>query len=141
MVKSNLTRSPWWTRGGVAIVMASWATVQLVYVQTQGLNSWRGGGFGMYGGFHPVQNDAWVTTDEQPSVHYWKRSRDDSELFSVVRPHLTFPRKTALTDSLNELSSKSGKRYDVEITSPSLDLETLVLSRQPLLRTSSDGEP
>jgi len=95
----------------------------------------------MYGGFHPMQNEAWVQIDDDTPVRFWKKSKDDSELYKIVRPHLTFPRPSQLLASLKELSDESGKRYQVEITSPSLDLDTLTLSRHRLLLVSTKEQP
>ena len=129
--------SPVWVRRGVALVMTIWAAGQLYVVQTRGLNSWRGGGFGMYAGFHPVQNDAWVVKDGEVFTRYWKHSKDNSELFRIIRPHLTFPRNQELSASLQDYAATDGHELEVDIYSPALDLESLELSRKPLLHLAT----
>ncbi len=154
MTEPNPSRSaPSWIRYGVACVMATWATGHLITVQitrassaqTQedsaqrgvGLSTWRGGGFGMYAGFHPVQNDAWVTASpDDPPQRFWKHSKEDSKLYRVVRPHLTFPRPDALRDDLSKLDDPPQK---TEITGLKFDVASGELSRRQLLLIESEG--
>ena len=129
------SRSAWyWTAVLVPAVMAGWAVFQLWMVHTQGLNSWRGGGFGMYAGFHPVQNDAWLRIDDQEPIHFTKSEKSDHPLYRVVRPHLTFPRETELAERLKTLGKENGHRYHVVITQLAFDLDSGQLSRTDLLR-------
>jgi hypothetical protein len=134
--------APAWIRGGVAVLMAIWATGQMWVVHSRGLNSWRGGGFGMYAGFHPVQNDAWVWEQDQPvPQRYWKQSDDDSELYRIVRPHLTFPRPHELQSDLRKRFADGKGGCRVAVTALRFDLDSLELSRTFLLDVSVGAEP
>jgi hypothetical protein len=46
------------------LTLALW---QFTQVHSQGWNSWRGGGFGMYAGFHPHHGEAWVWFGDSPA--------------------------------------------------------------------------
>ncbi|MEO1572163.1 MAG: hypothetical protein AAFU51_12935 [Bacteroidota bacterium] len=137
---SEPRRAPRWVRWSVAAFMAVWASGQLVVVQTQGLSSWRAGGFGMYASFHPVQRDAWVQAEGQEELQrFWKKGTYDVPVFEIVRPHLTFPRPGVLQDALDAHAAAGHPRYAVEITTLSFDVETRTLSHSPVLKVAATG--
>lgn len=52
-------------RGCIApLVLILIGAHQFYRVQLSRWNSWRGGGFGMYAGFHPAHTDAWLWLEE-----------------------------------------------------------------------------
>ncbi|MEE9576972.1 MAG: hypothetical protein V3W35_06135 [Gemmatimonadota bacterium] len=59
----------WLRRWMLLVVVLLVAAAQLYRVTTQGQSSWKGGGFGMYAGFHPDHSDIWVWygDDERPT--------------------------------------------------------------------------
>ena len=129
-------------RCGVPCVMAAWATVQLITVQTTNLNSWRGGGFGMYAGFHPMHNTAWVDAGDESKVEgFWKNDDHDSGLYPIIRPHLTFPREARLRSDLHEYATTSNKPWSVEITGLEFDLDTLDLSHRRIMYVTTEDQP
>ena len=120
--------------------MAVWASGQLVVVQTQGLSSWRAGGFGMYASFPPVQRDAWVQSEGQEELQrFWQTGTYDPPGFDSVRPHLTFPRPGVREDALDAHAAAGHPRYAVEITTLSFDVETRTLSHSPVLKVAATG--
>ena len=62
MASTDFRSTVWFkflSRYGVLAVVLLVAGVQLYY-RTQGLNSWKGGGFGMYADYHPVHGKLFV---------------------------------------------------------------------------------
>ena len=123
----------------VPTVMALVALVQLVFVQTAGLNSWRGGGFGMYGSFHPRQNEAWLTrldTDQQQ--RYAKFGGTKDRYSAAIRPALTWVNKRCLRTFLDSLPDAEAKQLQIQIWQLDFDPHTLQLSRRMLIELTGD---
>ncbi len=112
--------------------MALWACVQFYLVQFDGLSSWRGGGFGMYASFHPVQNRAWIHSENQDPIVFSKKDRAESNLLKIVRPHLTFRQVNALKSSINEIPA----RPHIEIFKLQFDMDSYKLEREKILDTA-----
>ncbi|MEN1681384.1 MAG: hypothetical protein AAGJ46_17515 [Planctomycetota bacterium] len=128
----------------VATVMALVAATQLFVVQTQGLVSWRAGGFGMYASFHPRHHEAWVTTgDGGEPVRYTKYdAAADCEVYRAIRHCLTWPSNLRLDEALLGLPEELRQATRVRIYRLNFDPSSGVLSRKLLAespRTAPSG--
>lgn len=131
----------WWRSYGVAIILLVVATHQMYRVHFQGWNAWRGGGFGMYSGFHPRHTDIWIErTDTGEARRYAKYEGTKDALTSRVRPNVTH----VDAERLGELKQHfdENERPHVRITTVQLDFDphSLTLQRRTLAESPAEDK-
>lgn len=136
--------SPLWVRWAVPGWMAIWALGHLIVVQASDLSTWRGGGFGMYASFHPVQHDGYVVLSDGSPLHFTKHATDPNTsetrhdtLYRILRSHLTFARPQRLQLELADWAKENGVSADATVTKLDFDLDTLQLSQQTVLNVET----
>ncbi len=125
----------------VPIVMAVVAAHQLYRVQVEDLVSWRGGGFGMYGSFHPRQHEIWVTHPDGRRQKFTKYDDDDTKLFRTVRSLLTWPNQARVDAAFAASNQDEVVIDDLEVYRLSFDPKSGVLSRQLLVSAPQSTQP
>ncbi|MEM6915551.1 MAG: hypothetical protein AAF491_03200 [Verrucomicrobiota bacterium] len=120
----------------VALLLLGVASHQFYRVHAEGLSSWRGGGFGMYGGYHPRQNDLWWTDLETgQSTRYTKKKgkATEDERYPSLRPFLTYVNGPALNHYFSQLPERVQETTRIEVWRPDFDPATGVLTRHLLI--------
>ncbi len=126
----------------VPAVMVAVAATQLVRVHFDGLNSWRGGGFGMYAGFHPRHHDAWlIDTATGEAFRYEKTGKHNTGPHAeLIRPILTHPSQRRVDEALASLPDGWKDLGRLEVWRPTYDTSTGRLGRR-LIATSAATTP
>ncbi len=130
-----------YTRYLVPIVMAIVAAHQLYRVQVEDLVSWRGGGFGMYGSFHPRQHEIWVTHTDGRRQKFTKYDDDDTDLFRTVRSLLTWPNQARVDAAFVASNEDKVAIEDLEVYRLAFDPKSGVLSRKLLVSAPQTAQP
>lgn len=126
----------------VPIVMVCVATFQLFRVHFDGQTSWRGGGFGMYAGFHPSFNDAWLVRDGTgEALRYTQAKHEKMEPdANLIRPVLPHPNHRNVDRVLDRLPSEWRDGVRLEVWQLDFDPNTLRLTRRRLTEASRPTE-
>ena len=121
----------------IPVLMASVATVQMAVVHTAGLNSWRGGGFGMYARFHPRNAEVWfeIGSTRQSFAKYDKNAGDQS---TAVNWSLTLVNQSTATDLLNALSSGGKTVERLAVYRLDFDADNMKLTRKLLAEATQN---
>ena len=120
-------------RYAVPVVMALVATWQIVRVHTQGLSSWRGGGFGMYARFHPRTNDLWLCHGDD-CYRYTKYDGRADEFTPHLRRCLTLTNEKTLRQALSWLPCSEEHTHSLSVYRLDFDPVKMTLSRKVLAR-------
>lgn len=126
---------------GVPLLLVVVASHQFYRVHADGLSSWRGGGFGMYGGYHPTQNDLWWTSTETgESVRYTKKKgvATEDDRYRSLRPFLTYVNGPSLSRYFSNLPREVQETTRVEIWQLDFDPTTGILGRRLLLSEGTE---
>ena len=119
------------------------ASHQFYRVHADGLNSWRGGGFGMHGGYHPTHNDLWwIDTETGVAFRYasGKGMATQDGRLPEVRPFLTWVNEEDLQTYHRALPEPIRNRTRIEVLQLDFDPETGVLERKRLIEAGPGGE-
>jgi len=126
----------------IPIVLILVTLHQMVRVHPEGLSSWRGGGFGAYGGFHPRHNEAWILRkDNGEKRRYTKYAGTVDDYTARIRPCLTYTNERCVRAFLQSLPTEEARHLRVEIWQLAFDPHTLRLSRRLLLEVEGEGQP
>lgn len=131
-------------RFAVPLLLILVAFHQFFRVHAEGLSSWRGGGFGMYGSYHPTQNDLWWTelgTDESRRYNKKKGVATEDERRKDLRPFLTYVNKDAVGRYLESLTPEVRDSTQIQIHQLDFDPETKRLQRRPLVDIHPGNQP
>lgn len=122
----------------VPIVMVCVAAFQLTRVHFDGQTSWRGGGFGMYAGFHPSYNDAWLVREDSGEALRYTQAKHDKLVpdEALIRPVLPHPNERNLVRALDRLPPEWRDGVRLEVWQLDFDPKTLRLSRRRLAGVS-----
>jgi hypothetical protein len=122
----------------VPIVMLCVAAFQLTRVHFDGQTSWRGGGFGMYAGFHPSYNDAWLVRESSGEALRYTQAKHDKLVpdAALIRPVLPHPNERNLVRALDGLPPEWRDGVRLEVWQLDFDPKTLRLSRRLLAGVS-----
>ena len=121
----------------VPAVMACVATTQLVLVHTRGLNSWRGGGFGMYARFHPRNNEAWFETGVT-RTRFVKYDESAGPVESAVNWSLTMTNGSSADQLREVISARAEKQGRISIYRLDFEPRTMKLTRELLVVSDED---
>lgn len=123
-------------RYGVPILLTTVAIHQFYRVHAEGLSSWRGGGFGMYGGFHPRHHDLWwidLETGEKTRFTKEKGVATEDHRYPGVRPFLTYVNGPALKRYHESLPPEIQKKTVLQVWQLNFEPETGTVSRKLLI--------
>ena len=123
----------------VPLVLVAIAATQMVRVQFDGLNSWRGGGFGMYAGFHPSHNDAWlIRTDTGETYRYERTGRLSTGPFAdLIEPNLTYVNERRLERVFEQLPDDWRAVSVLQVWTLDFDPESGDLTRRLLVEVGN----
>ena len=133
----------WFRKNFVTTLLVLVAAHQFYHVHTGGLSSWRGGGFGMYGSFHPTHRDLWVVdTTTGESVRYTKADGDATEdsRRPSLRPFLTWTNEAAMRRYHETLTPAERARTELQVWELQFDPSTSELSGELLVKIEAQKE-
>ncbi|MEM1444750.1 MAG: hypothetical protein AAGF84_01735 [Planctomycetota bacterium] len=124
----------------VPLLMVLVAAGQLVAVHFDGLSSWRGGGFGMYAGFHPRHHDAWLfRADTGEAFRYEKSGEHNTGPFvAAIRPVLTYANPRRLDAVLGRLPEDWQGESRLEVWRLQFEPSTGLLTRRLVVAAGTD---
>ena len=123
----------------VPAVLVIVALCQLVMVQTLGLSSWRCGGFGMYGGFHPRHNELWVfESGNMIGDRYAKDELVETSTQRHLRDCLTFVNQDFATQRLEKIADE--RELAIQVWQLDFDPWKMTLSRKLRLSVKEAGK-
>jgi hypothetical protein len=122
----------------VPVVMVCVAAFQLTRVHFDGQTSWRGGGFGMYAGFHPSYNDAWLVRETTGEALRYTQAQNEKLVpdRALIRPVLPHPNARNLHRALDRLPPEWRTGVRLEVWQLDFDPRTLRLTRRRLAEAS-----
>jgi hypothetical protein len=122
----------------VPIVMVCVAAFQLTRVHFDGQTSWRGGGFGMYAGFHPSFNDAWLVREGSDEALRYTQAKHDKLVpdAALIRPVLPHPNDRNLARALDSLPPEWRDGVRLEVWQLDFDPKALRLTRRRIAGVS-----
>jgi hypothetical protein len=125
----------------VPIVMVCVAAFQMVRVHFDGQTSWRGGGFGMYAGFHPSYNDAWLVRPGSGAALRATQTKHETMMpdAALIRPVLPHPNERNLNRALDTLPPEWRDGTRLEVWQLHFDPQTQRLTRRLLAAVSRPG--
>jgi len=132
-------RASWrvWVVPALLVVVA---VHQFYRVHAEGLSSWRGGGFGMYAGFHPRQHDLWVyVAGEQVPRRYTKYGGPGDAVFESLRDSITYRNADDCRDRVSELRAAGVEVERVDLWRLSYDPSGRTLGRELVFRVDAGG--
>lgn len=120
-------------RGYVApLLLVLVAAHQYYRVHSANWNSWRGGGFGMYAGFHPAHSEAWLWRDnDEPPIRV-ERLREGEPDTLGIQDCLVRVNAGCLSQAVHRMPRGAEVRR-IEIWGLSFDSSSTVLRRERLV--------
>jgi hypothetical protein len=128
-----------WLRGHVApLILVGVASWQFYHVVEAGWNTWRGGGFGMYAGFHPSHTEVWVTVRGEPDPQRVLQGASEPEPYArILQGCLVRANRSCLRSALRRMPSNAGVT-EIEIWRLSFDPSSALLRRELLTETAPE---
>ena len=121
----------WFRSHAIPCLLVLVAMHQFYRVQAEGLSSWRGGGFGMYAGFHPRHNEIWlIRTDSGASTRYVKHGGTQDHRRAALRPALTYVNESTLRRARNQLPGDEQAVSHLQVWQLDFDVQTMRLTRR-----------
>lgn len=132
---------PFVRRWAVLIAVCVVALLQLAQVLARRQSSWKGGGFGMYAGFHPNLAEIWAwPPDGSPPVRFTRSAQGPENTSAGLR--LCTVRTTAACLEDRVPRDGDAPRYErLELWERSFDLDTRRLSRRLIATFPESARP
>lgn len=112
----------------ICVLFGLMALTHFIVTQTTFLTPWKGGGYGMYSDYHPINYDIWIETIKGRFLieELIEEHKEQQNLIAICK---SFPSEFHLSKLNKFIVDKGHEPVKIEVWRPNFDLETKEYSK------------